>query len=196
MVKVVHLLLTTPAPLAVGAECAGSVLLDFINNVNVPGKFKSIATGQSQRRPCTIPRTCLILAGVVPEDSTLTYSTAGPSPGNGGFTDLFTATFSARKLDGESGCRGRNLNLVNILDIVPQAWCPLRSVCERQNVGNILLGVTIVFACTLSSGAVFSPLPSQYFSGPPPSDPPESLEAFLQISGSEDIRAYIDEGRY
>ena len=81
-------------------------------------------------------------------------------------------------------------------------------LCERRNVGNIpaiygkpvllmVLGITIVFALhTLSPGAVFYPLPSQYFSGPPPSDPLKSLEAFLQISDSEHIQAYIDEGRY
>jgi hypothetical protein len=203
-VRAIHLLLTTAAP--EGAASAGTTLLDFISGVDGSGDNRFIATGHSLGGALS-PSLALALvsAGVVPAGGTLTYPTAGPSPGNKGFTNLFTATFPARKSDKASNYQGWNLNLVNTLDIVPQAWCQLRSVFPPQNLGNIppiygkpvlpiVLGVTIVLALhALSSGAIFYPLPSQYFTGPSPTAPPKSLEEFLQTFGEAHLQAYLDE---
>ena len=203
-VRAVHLLLTTPAP--EGAEGAGTTLLDFISNVDGSGNNRFIATGHSLGGALS-PSLALALvsAGAILADRTLTYPSAGPSPGNRGFTDLFTETFPGRKLDEAVSYRGWNLNLVNTFDIVPQAWCPLRSICPELNLGNIppiydkpvlpiVLGSTIVLALhALSSGTVFCPLPSQDFTGTPPSAPPTSLEEFLQIVGPQHQEAYLDE---
>jgi len=59
----------------------------------------------------------------------------------------------------------------------------------------IVLGLTVVFALhTLISGAVFYPLPSQYFTGsPPPFTPPKNLGEFIQNFGQEHIYAYLEE---
>ena len=203
-VRAVHLLLTTPAP--GGAEGAGTTLLDFIKDVDKSGSNRFIATGHSLGGALS-PSLALALvsAEALLAHKTMTYPTAGPSPGNRGFTDLFTETFPVRKLDERFSYRGWNLNLVNTLDIVPQAWCPLRSNSPEQNLGNIppiygkpvlpiVLGSSIVLALhALSSGTVFCPLPSQDFTGTPPSAPPTSLEEFLQIVGPEHQGAYLDE---
>jgi len=203
-VRAVHLLLTTPAP--EGAEGAGTTLLSFISKLDGSGNNRFIVTGHSLGGAlATSLALALTSAGVVPAGRTLTYPTAGPSPGNRGFTDLFTETFPARKPVNASSYQGWNLNLVNTLDIVPQAWCQLRSVSPEQNLGNIptiygkpalplVLGITIVLALhALSSGAVFYPLPSQYFTGPSPPATPKSLEEFLQAFGQAHILAYLDE---
>jgi len=202
-VNTVHLLLTTPAP--EGAAGAGTTLLDFINNVYSSGNSRLITTGHSLGGALA---SSLALALVrdekvkVSADRTLTYPTASPSPGNTEFTTQFTATFPARKALGARSYQGWNLNLVNTLDIVPQAWCPSKQISPKQNLGNIppiygepvlpeVLGFTIVAAVhALSSGTVYFPLPSQYFSGPPPSATPESVEKFLQIATLQHTDAY------
>jgi hypothetical protein len=197
-VETVHLLLNTNAP--EGAVGAGTTLLDFVNNV---GNSRLITTGHSLGGALS-PSLALALvqAGKVTADSTLTYPTAGASPGNIAFTLQFAATFPARKLPEARSYQGWNHNLVNTLDIVPQAWCPLKRISPKQNLGNIppiygkpvvpdVQGITIVAAVhALSSGTVYFPLPSQYFSGPTPSAPPKNMIDFLCIAPLQHGDAY------
>ena len=204
-VNAVHLVLTTPAP--EGAKGAGTTLLDFISDVDWSGNDRLIATGHSLGGALSPSLAlALVTSGIVAADRTLTYPVAAPSPGNQGFTNLFAATFPARKADDAGSYQGWNLNLVNTLDIVPQAWCQLFDRSPKQNLANIpsiygrpvlpiILGGTIVFAFfALSSGAVFFPLPSQFFTGPPPPfAPPTDLDQFLKNFVAEHILPYFNE---
>ena len=203
-VNAVHLLLTTPAP--EGAVSAGSTLLDFIPNLDHSASLRFISTGHSLGGALSPSLAfTLVLAGYIPCDTTLTYPSAGPSPGNIGFTDFFVQTFPARKSDEAGGYKGWNINLVNTLDVVPQAWSVFRSISPEQNLGNIpaiyrrpvvpiVLGATVIFALrALISVVRYKPLPSQYFTGTPPSAPPTSLAEFLQILGPEHIGSYLKE---
>ncbi|KAG8216222.1 hypothetical protein J3R82DRAFT_8260 [Butyriboletus roseoflavus] len=203
-VNTVHLLLTRPAP--PGAASAGTTLLDFITKLDQSASPRLITTGHSLGGTLS-PSLALALvsAGLISADATLTYPSAGASPGNSGFTDLFSQTFPPRKSADASSYQGWNLNLVNTLDIVPQAWCPLKPLSPPQNLANIppiygtpvlpiVRGATIVFAVhALSSGALYKPLPSQYFTASPPSVPPTSLEEFLQVLGPQHQLAYFNE---
>ena len=203
-VNTVHLLLTTPAP--EGAVSPGTTLLDFIANVDQSASPRFITTGHSLGGALS-PSLALALvsAGVIPSDTTLTYPSAGPSPGNIGFTELFVETLPARKSDEAVGYKGWNLNLVNTLDVVPQAWAVFRAISPEQNLGNIppiygrpviplVAGATLVFALrALSSGVRYKPLPSQYFTGPPPSATPTDLIEFLKVAVEEHVPPYLKE---
>lgn len=203
-VNAVHLLLTTQAPPS--AASGGMTLLDFIGGLDESDSPGFIFTGHSLGGALSPSLAlALVTAGVISQDATLTYPTAGASPGNSGFTNLFAGTFPARKSDDASSYQGWNLNLVNTLDVVPQAWCPLKSLSPQQNLANIppiygtpvipvVSGLTIVFAVrTFSSGVLYKPLPSQYFTGPPNPAPPTTLEEYLQIFVPQHIQAYVNE---
>ena len=205
-VNAVHLLLTTQAP--EGAAGAGTTLLDFISSVDTSGNNRFIVTGHSLGGAlATSLALALVSAGLIPAHRALTYPTAGPSPGNRGFTDLFVETFPARKAAHAKSYQGWNLNLVNTLDIVPQAWCQIKSVSPEQNLSNIppiygkpvlplVLGITVVLAFhAFGSGVVFYPLPGprQYFTGPSPPTTPKTLKEFIQVFGQAHIYAYLEE---
>ena len=204
IVNPVHALLTIPAP--EGAACPGKTLLDFITDVDASGGNKFITTGHSLGGALSSTLTlALVSAGVIPANTTLTYPTAGPSPGNKGFTDLFAVTFPPRKSDSAKSYQGWNLNLVNTLDIISQAWSVQRKVSPEQNLYNIppiygkpvlplVRGLTLVaIVHSLRSGVLYFPLPSQYFSGDPPPSPPTSSKEFLQIFGLQHQQVYFDE---
>ncbi|KAH0831345.1 hypothetical protein J3R83DRAFT_14003 [Lanmaoa asiatica] len=205
-VNAVNLLLTTEAPQ--GAISENTTLLDFITNLDQSTSPRVIATSHSLGGVLS-PSLALALvrAEIISSDSTLTYPTARPSPGNKAFATLFSNTFPARKSDGSAGYEGWNLNLVNKLDAIPQAWCPLRSFSPAQNLGNIpsiygtpelpmMLGViTVISIHTLSSGVLYKPLPSQYFIGSTPIAPPITLGEFMQIALPQHERAYFCEVR-
>ncbi|KAH0831344.1 hypothetical protein J3R83DRAFT_14002 [Lanmaoa asiatica] len=203
-VDAVHLLLTTEAPQ--GAISERTTLLDFVTNMDQSAFPRVIITGHSLGGALSSSLAlALVSAEVIPANSTLTYPSAGPSPGNKGFVDLFIRTFPADRSDDAASYQGWNLNLVNKLDIVPQAWCPITALSPAQNLGNIpsiygtpalpeVLGASIVFSThALSSGVLYKPLPSQYFTGPPPSTLPTNLEVFLQTAFPQHERAYFDE---
>ena len=167
-VNAVHFLPTTAAP--EGTFRAGTTLLDFVKDVDKSRNDRFIATGHSLGGAFS-PSLALALvsSGVIPGDSTLTYPSAGPSPGNAGSTELFVKIPSHRQSDTAKNYQGWNLNPVNTLDILPQAWCPFKSVSQKQNLGNIptiygepaldiIVGITVVFTLhALSSGAVSFP---------------------------------------
>lgn len=201
----VHLLLTTPAP--EGTASASTTLLDFVTNLDLSESPRFIFTGHSLGGTLS---PSLALALVVSDspiraDSTLTYPTAGASPGNIGLTDLFEETFPPLKSPGAASYQGWNLNLVNKLDPVPQAWCAVRSISPEQNLFNIptmygepaLAEVrnTIFLAAIWSriSGVLYKPLPSQYFTGDTPTVTPDTLTKFLQIVDVQHLESYLFE---
>ena len=148
----------------------------------------------------------LVSAGAVPADSTLTYAPSSrPTipPGN------LSASFGRSRLDPQ--CRHRTRECLvrnrrrrsrNTFDIVPQSGVPFpqnRTWATSPPIYGkpllpIVLGSTIIFALhALSSGALFSPLLSQYFTGPPPLAPCKSLKGFHQNVGPAHLEAYLDE---
>ena len=205
--RAVHTLLTNPAPSVAGVR----TLLSFIHGVRTTKDpvtrtlprfvFTGHSTGGSIASSVAL---ALVSGGVIPADRTLTYSTGGPSPGNAAFANLFERTFRARVV-GEEAYRSWNVNLVNTLDVVPQAWCHQRFISPNQNLTNIptIYGTPIVpdairitdalIASASESGVVLKPLRSRYFTGTPPSAPPASLDAFLQIAVQQHVQAYLRE---
>ena len=205
-VKTVHLLLTTAPPK--GAASAGTTLLDFITtNMGKWASPRFIATGYSLGG-AVAPSLALslVLAGYISVDHTLTYPIAGPSPGSSGFTDLFVQILPPRCC-GRASYQGWNLNLVNKLDVVPQAWCISQLVSPEQNLGNVpaiygkptmnLVRHTARLAKGWSaiSCVLYKPLPSQYFSGTPPAYPPDTVIKFMAIARQQHEEAYFQEVR-
>lgn len=202
-VNTVHLLLTTPAPK--GAVSSGTTLLDFIVNLDKSRSSRFITTGHSLGGALA-PSLALALglAGHISIDDTLTYPAAGPSPGNIEFADLFVQTFPCRKLAGAASYQGWNLNLVNTLDVVPHAWSSDSCISPKQNLRNIAtlygeptlqsVAWSVSFAenWSKSSCVSYRPLPSQYFTGTPPSATPTTIAEFLQILIPQHIQTYID----
>jgi hypothetical protein len=110
----------------------------------------------------------------------LAYPLAGPTPGNQRFSERFAETFPF--YDGpEYNCW--NANIVNLLDVVPQAWCDKRALSPKQNIENIptiwgrpALGIvtTSVFGMGIlanSSGVTYDPIRSRYFESKMPARP-------------------------
>ena len=203
-VNTIHLLLTTTSPES--AASPGTTLLDFITNVDQSACPRFISTGHSLGGALSPSLAlALVTAGAIPADRTLTYPTAGPSPGDVGFTELFVQTFPPRKLPGAASYQGWNLNLVNTLDPVPQAWAINTSLSPKQNLFDIpgLYGDPILIGVKLtvwlgaiwsgSSGVVYKSIPSQYFTGTPPPAAPTDLSAFLKVVSREHVDAYTAE---
>ena len=206
--RAIHTLLTSPAPSAVGVR----TLLGFINAVKSTKELTArtlprfVFTGHSCGGAiASSVALALVSGGVIPAERTSTYSTAAPSLGNAPFANLFERTFRARQMDSAEVYNSWNINLVNTLDAVPQAWCHQRYVSPSQNLSNIpiIYGTPIIpdvirttdvlITSASDSGMVFKPLPSRYFSGIPPSAPPANLEEFLRIAVQQHVEAYLHE---
>jgi len=129
-----------------------------------------------------------------------TFPTAGPSPGNRKFAQLFK-----EKLPGQRGEKYKNwnLNLWNTLDIVPQAWSIIPA--EPQNLNNIpgiyqnnppLAKVRDVVDSMIDmvpqSRIAYAPLPGASFSGTQPPSPPATFQAFFQQAHDQHVDAYLD----
>ncbi|KIK96762.1 hypothetical protein PAXRUDRAFT_825617 [Paxillus rubicundulus Ve08.2h10] len=194
-VNALHTLLTKHAPL--GSGSAGITLLDFLVNLDRSNSPRVVFTGSSLGAAlASTLALSLVLAGVVPASSALTYLTAGPSPGNRIFADLFASTFPAQRFPGSEagGYQVWNLNIVNSLDIVPQAWCVIKSLSPEQNLGNIpgiygppplplIQGITLLLKIfAFSSGVIYIPLQSHILDGVPPASPPATLAEFLDVA--------------
>ena len=203
-VKTVHSLLTTAPPK--GAASAGTTLLDFITaNIGKRASPRFIATGYSLGG-AVAPSLALslVLAGYIPPDHTLTYPIAGPSPGSSGLTDLFVQIFPPRYC-GRASYQGWNLNLVNKLDVVPQAWCISQLVSPEQNLGNVpaIYGkptmnlvrhaTRLAKSWSAISCVLYKPLPGRYFSGTRPAYTPNKLTEFMKIARQQHEEAYFQE---
>ncbi|KAF9219621.1 hypothetical protein BS17DRAFT_386584 [Gyrodon lividus] len=164
-VRAVQTLLTKRAP--EGSASAGSTLVDFLAQLKVSDATRIVFTGHSLGGALA-PTLALSLvsSGTVPAPSALTYPSAGPSPGNRGFADLFASTFPAQRYPGSEtgGYQVWNLNIVNSLDIGPQAWCAIKSLSPEQNLDNIppiygrpvlplILGITLLLKIQACSTA-------------------------------------------
>jgi hypothetical protein len=110
----------------------------------------------------------------------LVYPVAGPTPGNTPFASLYDGQFPL--IDGlDYNCW--NANIVNLLDIVPQAWCDKPTESPLQNIekilsiwgvpplGFVMLLVFIMGLLASSSGVTYHPIRSRYFTGAIPTRP-------------------------
>ena len=203
-VNAVHKLLTTPAPK--GATSAEWTLLSYITKQGKSTSHRIIVTGYSLGGALAPSLAlALLLDGCIPADRILSYPIAGPSPGNKRFVELFVKNMPARKPPGAGSYQGWNLNLVNQLDVVPQAWCISSLISRKQHLGNIptLYGEpamnvikNAIWAAkfwSVFSGVMYKPLPSQYFSGTLPARPPNTTNTFLEIAAQQHYEAYFKE---
>lgn len=200
----VYILLTTMTP--ENAASPGTTFLDFVTNIDKSASPRIVFSGHSLGGALA-PSLALALvsAGAIPADTTLTYPTAGPSPGNTLFTELFIQTLPRIKKDGSASYQGWNLNLVNTLDIVPQAWAYDKSISDEQNLQNIPTiygapiipdvqhGIELAIGLAKRSHVQYQPLPSQYFTGTPPSAVPKTRHEFFGIASLQHVRSYLVE---
>lgn len=97
------------------------------------------------------------------------YPTAGPSPGNQAFSDLFAKTFPA--VSGSKIWDGWNQNVTNSFDAVPHGWTGLTSLPSLYppiNNGQPLTCIGFVVTKELEpalNGNVYANLPSVQFQG-------------------------------
>ncbi|KDN38225.1 hypothetical protein RSAG8_09624, partial [Rhizoctonia solani AG-8 WAC10335] len=129
----------------------------------------------------------------------LVYPTAGPTPGNLVFSQLFSKNFP--KVPG-SGYQVWNCNIVNLLDIVSQAWCISQDASPAQNMGNIptIYGSPAIWSVALSvaaaeiwasaSGSLYIPIQAARFKGTAPSSRPEKLKDFLKEAKKQHIEEF------
>ena len=203
-VNAVHKLFTTPAP--AGAESVGSTLLDYITKQDKSTSHRIIVTGHSLGGVLAPSLAlALLLDRSILADRILTYPIAGPSPGNKRFAELFAKNMPPRKSDGAASYQGWNLNLVNQLDVVPQAWCISSQASKEQNLGNIptLYGkpaMNVVRVATwvatfwsLMSWRLYKPLPAQYFKGTTPPAAPATMGEFEDVVLQQHWKSYFKE---
>ncbi|KAH7882545.1 hypothetical protein F5I97DRAFT_1931092 [Phlebopus sp. FC_14] len=203
-IKAVHTLLTFPAP--PGTASAGTSLLDFLSQIEGVDTDRVVFTGHSLGGALSPTLALsLVTSGVLPPSGVLAYPSAGASPGNRGFADLFAATLPARQSpsSGTGGYQVWNLNLANTLDIVPQAWCAVPSLSPHQNLDNIppiygkpavpLVAGAVFLAKVqaFQSGTIYTPIQSHLVSGTPPVAPPTTIQEFLQEAMPQHGEFYI-----
>ncbi|KAF9230544.1 Alpha/Beta hydrolase protein [Melanogaster broomeanus] len=200
--KAVHNLLTKPAPS--GSASAGTTLIDFL--ANIPDGTRIVFAGHSLGGALSSTLALsLVNSGTIPKSSALTYTSAGPSPGNRAFADLYASTFPAQRFPGSEagGYQVWNLNVVNSKDIVPQAWCAIKALSPDQNLDNIptifglpalllIQGITLLLKIqAFRSGAIYIPLQSHIVPGFPPQAPPANLQEFLTIAVQQHNMFYV-----
>lgn len=97
------------------------------------------------------------------------YPSAGPTPGNQAFSDLFAATFPAVSTPGGAPWQVWNQDVVNKMDVVPRAWNDLRSLPSlyAPNVVSPVIA-SIVGFLTLKEDLLvnrYAPLPASPIAG-------------------------------
>lgn len=125
----VHTLANEPPAIAksspVATASSPSSLCHFLQNLDVPDGAKLVFTGHSLGGALS-PALALTLtqAGYLDKfkGKTYIYPTAGASPGNARFVQLFSKTFPPIEC-GPEFYQVWNKNVVNLHDVVPHAWC-------------------------------------------------------------------------
>jgi hypothetical protein len=207
-IQAVYTLINTPPPSS--AHAAGKPLYKFMEDLSteIEAGTRVVFTGHSLGAALS-PTLALTLkeAGFLKrEDSrrVRVYPTAGASPGNEGFVNLYKDYFPGFGDFDTSAVW--NLNIVNMLDPVPQAWCTDTASEPAQNLSNLLtifgtlppvLAFTVRFVVSsmistaLKSKTIYRPLPISAFAGPI-LDPPSSFDDLIKIALSQHLDAYVD----
>ncbi|KAB5589809.1 hypothetical protein CTheo_6754 [Ceratobasidium theobromae] len=181
-------------------------LFEFLDTLNAEPGSKLIFTGHSLGGALSPTlAAALTVAGFTGnfEGNTLVYPVCGATPGNVHFSNLFQSLFPPR---GETSTYKRwNLNLVNELDPVPQAWCvnPM-TILNLNNIprlyGELPAGlriyingvVEVMKSRAAASGMVYHPLHYSLIRGPEPATPPQNAAAFIAEFASQHLNAYND----
>lgn len=135
---------------------------------------------------------------------TLTYPTAGATPGNAAFSQRFAATFAATTAGAHPWQRWNTL-IHNQYDIVPCAW-NLQSLEQMRTIyGNSdaaggvklpeLIGGVISLALidSLASKTLYTALPSVAFSPTVPEPVPATAKEYLTMAGAQHVNQYTTE---
>ncbi|KDN35345.1 hypothetical protein RSAG8_11679, partial [Rhizoctonia solani AG-8 WAC10335] len=136
-----------------------------------------------------------------PPENILTYPTAGPSPGNLTFAKQFSERFP--KVPGPR-YEVWNCNIVNLRDIVSQAWCTSEKASPKQNLKNIPaiyglpeipevnFGVQIAKQLAEASQILYFPLQAQQFKGMPPPTAPADMREFLNFTRHQHLQEFLN----
>ncbi|KZS97151.1 hypothetical protein SISNIDRAFT_482087 [Sistotremastrum niveocremeum HHB9708] len=204
--QAVYTLLNTTAPPS--ARSPGTTIVDFLQNL--PSTLETapriVFTGHSLGGALT-PMTALILQlqQAKPLKNVLTFPTAGPTPGNKNFANLF-GKFNPLQFLGPAPYQAWNSNLRNVYDAIPQAWSTDQTDYPGQNIKHILklygdipravyavVWVPIQFALGLvdASKITYIPIPGKTFSAPQP-PVPQKFSQFLGTVRNQHVAAYED----
>jgi len=179
------------------------LLVDYLKTI--PAAARVIFTGHSLGGALA-PSLALILLNSqllsnLQTSNVLTYPTAGPSPGNAKFADLFAETFHLTGTD----YKAWNSNLWNAIDMVPQAWCTDATLSPARNLTNppqfygkkglaLQLELDAEFALLAGdadwSKIIYMPLPGNSFQGAAPANPPKTQAEFFGDAGYQHTVQY------
>ncbi|KAG0705355.1 hypothetical protein DFH29DRAFT_1077741 [Suillus ampliporus] len=198
----VHTLLTERSP--PGSASAGLTLYEYLTGIPASESTRVVFTGHSLGGTLAPTLALALVRSGGLKGKAMVYPTAGVSPGNRGFANLFAETFPASSSTcPETEYAVWNTNIINSLDIVPQAWCTKRILSPAQNMKNIpsIYGVPAVrlieiFAFALraianSSGTVYIPLRSRIIPGVSEATPGD-VEGFLGLAMKNHNAFYSD----
>lgn len=184
-----------------------SSLADWLKALQPPVGSKLIFTGHSLGGALS-PTLAVTLSKAeclkqFSQGHSLVYPTAGASPGNSHFADLFQTTFPPI---GKAGTyHVWNQNIVNSLDVVPHAWCTdesqdlnvhvIKTIYGRPKSlkFRVLLWAAVEKLCWLADSAwiVYRPINHSTFPGVKPSAPPENLNPdFMKDVEGQHMDAY------
>ena len=185
----VHNLLTLPNT----ADSAGPTLYEFLSRIPGSSTTRIVFTGHSLGGALSPTMAlALVKSGALNVEASV-YFTAGASPGNGNFANLFAQTFPASQCS-DVEYAVWNTNIINSLDIVPQAWCAKRKQSPAQNLNNIppIYGLPVIPFIAIAifflkyqancSGIVYVPLQSRIIPGTRPSATPKEVLEFLNVA--------------
>jgi hypothetical protein len=199
-IQAVYTLANTPPPSS--APGSGKPLYKFVEGLESDARV--ILTGHSLGGALSPTLALTLREANYLKSSTRVYPTAGATAGNENFVNLYKQIFPASGKPGTYAVW--NLNIVNMLDIVPQAWCISSTLEPKQNLGNLITiygtlprklrletNVIVWFMKSLAGGSktIYRPIPISSFTGPTPGTP-KSLTEYLKTSMLQHVKAYTD----
>jgi hypothetical protein len=197
----VHTLLTKPSP--PGTASAGLTLCEFLSSIPASASTRVVFTGHSLGGALSPTIALALVRSHALQAEVLVYPTAGPSPGNGSFAELFAQTFPASDTSSDVEYAVWNRNIINALDIVPQGWCTKPKQSPAQNMNNIppIYGTPVIPFISLciyflkvranSSRTVYIPLQSRILSGGQITSTDGKVAEFLREARKNHMSFYL-----
>lgn len=180
-------------------------LIHFLDNVDATAASKAqvIVTGHSLGGALS-PTLGLFLQSQSDMgkrfESIKVYPSAGATPGNNHFSDLFKSTLPPipEKMDNTPLYQSWNRDIVNQYDVVPHAWQEdrlemipdLYGTLKGATKEEVDLAVKIAKDKSKSSGATYTMLPYNELPGVKPPEPPSTFVKFMEDLGNEHVYEY------